>query len=62
MKPNYIVLAFTVGIGLLTAVEADLRSWKATGGDFDWATAIISWLKGVLLGIAGGLGIAAVGE
>lgn len=62
MKPNYIVLAFTVGIGLLTAIEADIRAWKATGGDFDYVTAVVSWLKGVAIGIAGGLGISAAGE
>ena len=59
MNPNYIVLTFTVLIGLVTAIEADIRAWRASGGDFDWATAVVSWLKGALIGIAGGLGISA---
>lgn len=59
MSPNYVVLAFTVAIGLLTAIEADLRAWRASGGDFDWPTAIVAWVKGVLIGIGGGLGISA---
>jgi hypothetical protein len=58
---DFVKVGMMALVGLLTAVLIDLDAFIASRDNnpeyrFDWAVALPRWIKGVILGLLGGLG------